>query len=792
MLTLVPPYPVLDGYALLPDHEDPSLWYVMPRAPRLAMRDGSPAFSLTQYLGGGAGAAKVAGGLLSLTTELSVPDDVLEALPGRLAEVHGVAPSPRVVPAPFETGAVELVVLGQGAGEPAGGSAAPARVFDVRFAGGGRPSMGATNDATFQLLLNEAAAEMIADCVDLPELPVIVTYTLTYAALRPAFTIDIHADWSKIYSSLNTRLTTNAWYVAADVESAISSALEASGVRVDTVVEGTGDGAAGAAAATRTQLLDWVLDKLFEPMTPPPSLAATIGRVVEDTVWSLTRAVIPGASFRLRAVEENHLRRMDLRARERVAETRELRPQGTLGALLQDLRVDEHGSARPTWPAVRDRLVQRVELSGFPRLEVGVEVVDRFASDGLRSVHVELARSAALPVPFGAVAGAPDGPARLGGPAGAEGVVPDEELTFTAAGQHKAWVVNLLEDAQREVWDRPYVYRVSATFDPASPLRPPEEARSPWRTRQSVDLLVDPREAYAVTDVTVTVAPLFSFTLFPAVTVELHAGSEPATSRPGGRVVLDDAHPAQHWLFASAPADLSYSWRAIYHRPVEAGGDVTTPWSSTFEPFLSLPDPMPEKLTVTFFVDLPWADLTTALLELRYDDEATDIRYAEETVLLGPTTPTVSRTFSIAAGGSRAVAYRLTLKPVTGALVDGSWRLATDDRIIVDRRLVEEREVQVRVLGTLAEQHLLRASLHVVVRDPADQRERASHEVVVLPGTERTPPPPFVYRLGDPPVREVAWQLTTVDSNGFVAAQPWGSGTSDLLVVDLRTRTVTG
>lgn len=795
MLSLTPPFPVVDGYALLPDHADPALWYAMPSAPRLAVRDGAPALSLTQYMNTAAGAGKVAGGLLSMTTELSVPADVLATLPDRLADVQGAGDRPRVVPAPFDTGQVDLVVLGQASATTEEVPAAPGGPFSVTFSGSGRPSMGATNDASFQLLLDEAAAEMIGDCLDLPELPVLVTYVMTYAALRPAFTVDIHADWSRVYSSLRSKLTTNAWFVATDVDTAVTSSLEEAGVDVDVVVEGTGEGDRGAAERTKAQLLDWVLDKLFVPMAPP-SLAATVGQVVEEAVWSIARAVIPGASYRLKVVHENELRRMDLRARERVAESRELRPQGTVGGLLHALRLDETGAERPGWPATRARLVQQVELSGFPRLEVGVDVVDRFTTDRLRSVQVDLARTPDVDVDeVGAGAAAP--PAGSAAPVVTPEPVPDAQLTFTAAGQTHAWVVNLLEEAQRErVWDRPYVYRVSADFDPSSPLRPPGPAVSPWRTRRSVDLLVDPREAYAVTDVTVTVAPLFSFALFPAVTVELRPGAEgdasgaPGGDRPGaGRVVLDAGTPLQHWLFASSPTDVSYSWRATYHRPVEAGGDVTSAWSTAVEPFCSLPDPMPEKLAISFFVDLPWDQLATALLELRYDDDGADVHYPEETIPLGAGTPHVSRTLSIAAGGTRAFSYRLTLQPLVGTLVDGSWRTTTEDRVIVDRRLVEERQVQVRVLGTLEQERLLRATLRLEVRDPTDGRVREHADLVLAPGAAT---PPFVHRLGDPPLRQVWWQLTTVDANGFVAPQPWGSGTSDLLVVDLRSRTVTG
>lgn len=773
MLALQPPYPVIDGYALLPDHADPLLWYAVPSAPRLALRDGVPALHLTLYADDGAGQQRLSGGILSLTTELVVPDDVLAGLGARLASLRGIPGSPRVVPVSFDSGSVELAILGRTAAPPAGGSAAPGGLFEVTFVAGGRPSLSGANDAAFQLVLDENAAQAIEAGLDQGAQPVLVTYVLTYAALRPAFTVTIDADWHRIYTSLQSKLTANAWFVAADVDIAVRSALEESGVRVDTVVEGTGQGAQQAAARTREQLLDWVLDKLFEPMAPPVSTAEQVGQAVSDTVWSVARAIIPGASYRLRGLTETQLRSMDIRARERVAEEREVRPQGTIDQLLRQLRLTPDGQPSPQWPGIRAGMVSRVELSGFPRLEVDVAVVDRFATDGLRSVDVELARAP--------LTGLEPGPGEV------------TALAFAAGTQAQPWVVNLLDEAAREqIWKRPYVYRVVARFDPSSPLRPGEVLTSPWADRRTSDLLVDPREAYAVTDVTVTVAPLFSFTLFPAVTVELRPGTADQPSPDTRRVQLDVGTPLTHWVFTSPPGDTTFSWRATYHRPVESGGPVTSAWSSGVQPFVSLPDPMPEKLTVAFFVDLPWAELSLALLEIRYDDAEHDVRYAPETITLDATTTHLVRTYSIASGGSRAVSYRLTLQRAAGGLVDGSWRVAADDRVIVDRRLVEERVVRVRVLGTLADRRLVRAGLRLEVRDPADGRARAGADLVIMPGAESAPQAGLTYLLGDPPIRQVWWQLSGVDVNGFPAIQPWGSGSADLIVVDLRSMMVTG
>ncbi len=820
MQTLEPPYPVVDGYALLPDHADPALWYALPIGPRLAMVGGRPQLSLTQYLGGGAGSAKIAGGILQITTELAIDDDVLAALPAKLAARLGPGkPTPIVTPLQFDSGTVEIAVLGRTNAPQPEGSAAPGGPFEVQFIAGGKPSLGGTNNCTFQLVLNENAAVAIAACLDQPELPVIVSYVMSYSALRPSFTIDIHADWHKVYSTLQDKLTTNAWFVAADVDTEITHALETSGIDVDTVVLGGADSAA-AAAKTKEKLLDWVLEKLFVPMIPAQSPGQQIGQVIEGAVWSLTRAIIPGASYRLKSIDQDQLRHMDIRATERLAEVRELRPQGMLGELLRGLRLDEHGNPSPQWPAIRSGMLAQIELTGFPRLEVAVSVVDRFASDRLRNCRVQIARLL------------PDG-----------SIADSAEFVFTGAGTPQDWVVNLLDDAAREaVWKTPYVYRVLAEFDPASPLQPAGPAISPWRSKSAAGLLVDPREAYAVSDVTVTVAPLFAFEAFPAVTVELCPGLADPNPAKAARLNLTAASNLQHWQFSAiedaadgpaptpaipqigfgapagqpaadvtpvetvvdgstvvvARADLSaadpgFSWRATYHRPLESGGDVAGAWSTAVEPWLSLPDPMPEKLQVNFFIDLPWNDITAALLQLRYEDEAANIHYAVETITLNAATAVLNRTYSIAAGGSRSVGYRLTIKLASGPLMEGSWRLAGDDRVIIDRTLVDRREISLRVLGgTLADQHLAGAKVTLQVRDPKSAQVLAATDLVIPPGAEKAYLGNFSYLRGDPPINLVFFQVSATDPNGFRRAQPWGSSTADLLVLDLRTLSVAG
>lgn len=781
MIFLNPPFRVAGGYAVLPDHADPGLFYAIPPSPRVARAPGGgPALSMIQYLGGGAGAAKIQGGLLTLTTELVVADEALAALRRRVAGSAGDAGSIRVEPVLFDEGSVELVALGAASGTPAAPApetttdrgdapaaapAAPARAgpFAIQFLGAGRPSLGGANTATFQLVLDAPAAELIERALDAPSLPVLVIYRMAFAGLRPSFEIRVEADWRKAYHSLSNKAKLNLWYVAADAETMVSSALEETGVRIDTKVLGTGPGAQQAAERARKQLVDWVLQHLFTPMADPAADAAGIGRVIDDTVWSLVRSVVPGVGYRLREVDDEQLRFLSAQMDEAVAERREVIPQGSLGAFLQPYRVDAQGRDDPAWPAIRSGLVQKVNLSGFPRLEVKVAVEDRFGSDGLREAQVEIGRP------------------------GADASLRDAAtFAFRSAGDRHDYVVNLLGEPEAS-FRAPYRHRVRAAFDPASPFGPHDPVVSEWQSGNTTELYVEPRWAYAIRQVQASAAPTFSFAQFPAVSVELEYAAEGEASRQVGRLRLSEEHPEGTWRFRSfAPTALPYSYRVTYHR-AGGGGDIEGPWCQQIADWLSVPDPLPTKRTLNLFVNLPWPEIAMAYVQLRYADDANGIRYDEQ-IDLGPAARYVRRDYPIAAEGPRTIAYRLTMLLQAGGLLEGSWRETDDDRLILDRRLVERRIVTVRAVGSLSESKLAEVRVSLQVRDPATDQVRAETELRLTPNGAA--PPPWEYLLGDPPARAVRAGAVFVDTNGFVQRTPQQTTDADLIVVDLRNKTI--
>ncbi|MDM7916969.1 MAG: hypothetical protein QUU85_17140, partial [Candidatus Eisenbacteria bacterium] len=641
--------------------------------------------------------------------------------------------------------------------------------FSIRYLGAGRPSLGGDNRAVFQLLLDETAAELAEKCLEAPDLPLVAIYRLTFAALRPSYGVRIEADWSKVYHSLENKARANAWIIAADAERMVEETLTDQNIRVTTDIFGTGEGARGAAERARKQLIDWVLERFFVAQADPASATAnSIGKVIDDTVWSVVRSVLPGVGYRLRDREDRELKLLSARMEESVAEVREVIPQGTLGGMLQRYRVDERGEVREDWPARRAKLLSQVNLEGFPRLEVQVGVEDRFETDGLAQVQVDLERRDA--------SGASRDP---------------QSFVFRSAADRKAYVVNLLGAAPGDL-RAPFRYRASISFDPTGPLGQRPVLESGWREGNVTELYVEPRSVYRIQEVTVAATPTFSFGPFPAVTAELRY-RDALGGEQHGRVELAADRSRGAWRYAIFGERIEpYEYRLTYHRDATAGGPIETPWQSAIDEWLSVPDPMPVKRVLNLFTSLPWADLSVAFVQIRYDDPVHGVKF-EEQIDLAADKPFLRRDYPIHADGPRTLRYRLTLLFTNGSLLEGSWRETDDDRLVLDRRLVDTRRITVRALGgSLAENRLasVEVELSAVVPGAAGDgaAERQSTKLRIEPGKEAEAQA-WDYLLGDPPARTIRARATFIDGNGFVT-EPAITTESDLLVVQLRSKSL--
>ncbi|WP_295044181.1 hypothetical protein [uncultured Paracoccus sp.] len=753
MLSFAPPIRLIEGHPVFADHQDAGLFHVLPAAPMLAdAPNGDPAFGLMRYLGDGPGGSALAGGFLSLATVLAVPAPAQRRIAERLSDELG-RPVRLSLPL-FDDGQVELTLLGQGA------ATTPGTPFEVTVLGSARPSMAGDNTATFQIALNAAAAAFVEAGAGDPTLPALVVYRMALSGLHPAYRVSVSGDLSRLERELDSRFRANVWYVRADIAAQTRDAVSTAGVRVDTVVM-DGQVADDAAAAERA-MLDWITDSYFDPAygtTPPP--APTLVDSIAGTVTDLFDTLMPGASFKLKTRRETDIRQIDAVLTRTTVRRRDLVFQATLGHELFARRLDPDGTERPGWPALRDRMIGGVNIASIPRREVRVGVLDRFASDGLFAVEVDLA----LPDPGGA------------------GDLHPESLIFHDATDRQLYAVNLL-DADPALLTRPYRYRLRCHYDPASGFGQRPAETGPWVEGRAGELIVDPRVdgPYRLRQPVIGVAPGFPFAQFPQVTVDLRR-IEGAEETQRAMLALTPDRPEAEWTFRGHGADPQrFEYRLQFERPMPQGGPVVLDWRAESGLRMTLPDPLPHRRRVTFFAGLPWAEVTMAFLEIRYDDAANGLRI-DERITLSADQPVIERDYAIADPAVAALSYRLTgLMPGRG-FVQGDWRETTDTTIALGRDLVDMRAVRFRALGLPLSRHRLsQMEIRAEALGP-DGALRHQHRITVAGDQAGTDLGTWTFPRFAPEVATLRIKADWRDENGFPNGSGWTDWTRDLVLV---------
>lgn len=766
MLSFAPPIRLIAGHPVFADHQDAGLFHVLPAGPGLSeTADGTPAFGLMRYLGDGPDGGAVTGGFLSLTTRLTVPAAAQAEIATRLADE--LARPVRLSLPLFDDGLVELILLGRNSagGQQAGGTqAGGAQVdspFHVMTLGSGRPSMAGANTANFQIALNHDAAVFVEAGVGDPTLPALVIYRMALSGLQPAYRVRVTGDLSRLENELASRFRANLYYARADIAAQTRDALTDADVQVDTVIM-DGEAASDAAAAEQA-VLDWITETFFDPAfgADPPPPAPGIVESIAGSVTELIDTMMPGASFTLKLHRDTDIRQVDAVLNRTTVRRRDLVFQATLGQELYTYRVDADGVERPEWPALRDRLIGGVNISSIPRREIRLGVMDRFASDGLTAVEIEIA----LPDP----AGGPDL-----SPAG---------FIFHDAAARDVYAVNLL-GAPAALLTDPCRYRLRCHYDPGSPFGQRPAETGPWVSSRASELIVDPRVdgPYRLRAPAIAVAPGFPFAQFAQVSVDLRRMEDGVETQRDGLALTPDA-PAASWTFRGHGADPQrFDYRLQFERPMSQGGPVVTDWRTESGLRLTLPDPLPHRRRVSVFVALPWAEVTMAFLELRYEDPANRL-LIDERVNLGADQPVVERDYAIADPAVTRLGYRLTALLPGRGFVQGDWRDTDDTTISVGRELVDMRVVRFRALGLPLAQYRLSEMRITAEALGSDGTRRHEHRISIQGDRTGTDLGAWSFPRFAPEVARLRIRVDWRDLNGFPNDTGWRDWNRDLVLL---------
>lgn len=151
MLYEAPPFYLIDGVSIMPDHADPLQFYYMPLAPRfVTRRDGAidvPQMLVIKYR-----STTRVGGFADFDVHLGMSEAELEAVRRELQRLAGLADLPRLTPVPVVDGSVKLMLFGRTSGDtPAEDDAGFVRAMHHAA----KPALYGDNRAAFSVELDD-------------------------------------------------------------------------------------------------------------------------------------------------------------------------------------------------------------------------------------------------------------------------------------------------------------------------------------------------------------------------------------------------------------------------------------------------------------------------------------------------------------------------------------------------------------------------------------------------------------------------------------------------------------
>lgn len=272
------------GLTLYRDFNDPKLYWYMPGSPRLAREGGQPLFQLLLYREAAAppsaGDEDRGGGFLTMTVDLGVSQNTLEAVKSELSSTAGG--TVRLAPVPIESGSVRVTSLGVSAGSAGGFSSStdeeqPASQFVEQILGSTKPSMYGDNRAAFSFELSQKGAVLMeASLRNDGASAIAVVYDLEFMGLRPAREVTIVIEYEQGYQHLRNRVQSNSLWFKSDIDREMERMRQEGTISIEDVSYMELEPAAAAQRATELQnlakeLAQWTW---FKPALRPGNVIA--------------------------------------------------------------------------------------------------------------------------------------------------------------------------------------------------------------------------------------------------------------------------------------------------------------------------------------------------------------------------------------------------------------------------------------------------------------------------------------------------------------------------------------
>lgn len=642
MLYLKPPFHIIEGTAVFPDHASDRQFYFMPEMPHLTtLRDAATGLDVPQLqlikFRGDAGT----GGFLTFEVNLGLGQDRIAAIAAELKRIHQLREDPVLAPVILEGGTVRLIILGRASdqnGQPILDDDQQQR-FVVRQAHASSPALYGDNQAVFSVELDQDGVQLIESSIVNSELmPVGVIYSLDFLALRPAFSVRITADWNRVQTHFEESFRAEVLFSSVEIDKVVDKLIEDQVVVIEVdsfLPEGEDAGSwVGRRDQAIDQFKDMVLENFFQPSIEPMKEEKDGWDRFTDTAERLALLGATGGwggiakfSYVKRDLTRIDQKRANLQMNERVTVRRSIYPQATLKGLGRFLR-DAQGQIDV------DRFIQAVTLDDpwFDKREVQAHSLVDFDHDHVDSVNVTLTY---------------DRQPRT------------VRLTKAAPSGKASW--NSLVTNGAMVRDVDYDYRVN--FTGVDTAERPGLLVAPPQVTIGDEFEISPRAErhYFVDDVQFATGPM-PWDRYPQIFVEVRYTDAVQAIRLAETFVLTKDRAEATWTrFRLDPARAEYEVRVTYLAVDHH--DIVVDWATTDQERLVVKDPHPLRRSVLVAPAVDWDLVAIIFVELRYLDLVNSVDEGQTLTFFNTPEDKVPKSFTInlVDGNQRLVSYTATI-----------------------------------------------------------------------------------------------------------------------------------
>lgn len=670
MLYLAPPFHTVRGVSVFRDHADALQWYYLPLMPRLTMLtdpatgERIPQLSVIKFRGGAGG-----GGFLNFDCNIGVEPEHLERVRNDLQSLEGLSDPPRLAPVPLIDGSVRMMLFGHETGEELPPGEEPR--FVVKIDHPAKPALYGDNQAAFSVELDQEGITILEQALQGEMSPIGVVYSLDYLALRPAYSVRVHADWDRVQTHLQESFGSDLMFFSSQIDTVVDELIEARviEIEVDTFVlegEDTSD-LTGRRDLAVADVREMVLNTFFEPSLDPMNpgepgwqdgihTAQSIGRLLATGGWGVP-------TFRVKKLDLTRIdkKTLNVNMRERAAVKRSIYPQAHLAGIFRTLAQEGLDLERFVLPVdLDDPWFQKRGVTVIPRAE--------FDTDSITSVNVRLQ--------YGSEP---------------KNVVFDKQ---NVARTDVEWASILADGAMRR--EVTASYRVN--FAGVDGTERPTSLQSDEFVVTEGVLEVFPRDLYAIVPIPITVSNAFPWEDYHQVEVQTRYTDEANGIRIGESFLLDADTETEHvWkIFVLDPLHTDFEYRLIY-RAVD-NRDVETPWVLSNEERITVANPFPSDRTRTLMIVplFDWSEVRRAFVDVRYQDDENDVFKEEsyqfkegaddpETFVVGLEDPS-----------RRLVYYKVTVIFKDGRILDLPESATNDRRVLISDTMRGHRVITIR------------------------------------------------------------------------------------------------